>query len=279
MPDEGQNMLLKHLRGLEPKWCKSQLVKPLLTAINAKSSSNQAEGEPTAHSETDVAHCRWQWRDEELVLSAEKAIWRPSSEELFVADLHLGKAEVFQACGIPLPSDDDRGTLQRLEKLCQQWKPKRVIILGDLIHGPLGLTERLKADLRNLHSRLNAEVLLVGGNHDRHLHPSAFPQHPAFRLGRLWLSHEPEQPMDGREGLNLCGHIHPTTTLRQGSDRLRLPCFAYDNVEQRMLMPAFGELTGGHDCRHRYRKWLVAEGTIFPWLDAAQSSRGSKVQW
>ena len=276
MADEGRNMLLKHFRGLEAKWCKSQLVKPLLTAINAKSSSNQAEGEPTAHTEKDVAHCRWQWRDEELVLLAQKAIWRPSSEELFVADLHLGKAEVFQACGIPLPSDDDRGTLQRLEKLCQQWNPKRVIILGDLIHGPLGLTERLQADLRNLHIRLNAEVLLVGGNHDRSLPPGSLRQHPAFRMGDLWLSHEPEQPMDGLAGLNLCGHIHPTTTLRQGSDRLRLPCFAYDNVEQRLLIPAFGELTGGHDCRHRYRKWLVAEGTIVPWLDVAQSSRGSR---
>ncbi|WP_256359615.1 ligase-associated DNA damage response endonuclease PdeM [Synechococcus sp. UW179A] len=250
-----------------------------MTAINAEKNSDQADGEPTAHAPNNVAHCRWQWRDEELVLLAQKAIWRPSGEELFVADLHLGKAEVFQACGIPLPSDDDRSTLLRLEKLCQQWKPTRVIVLGDLIHGPLGLTERLRADLRTLHNRLNAEVLLIGGNHDRHLHPDAFPQHPAFRLGELWLSHEPEQPMDGRAGLNLCGHIHPTTTLSQGSDRLKLPCFAYDNVEQRMLIPAFGELTGGHDCRHRYRKWLVAEGTIVPWLDNAQASNGSKVKW
>ena len=85
--------------------------------------------------------------------------------------------------------------------------------------------------------------------------------------------------MDGRAGLNLCGHIHPTTTLRQGSDRLRLPCFAYDKVEQRMLIPAFGELTGGHDCRHGYRKWLVAEGTIVPWLDTAQAFRGSQQTW
>ena len=279
MADEGRNMLLKHFLGLEAKWCKSQLVTPLLTAINVEKNSYQADGEPTARAHNDAAHCLWQWRDEELVLLAQKAIWRPSSEELFVADLHLGKAEVFQACGIPLPSDEDRSTLLRLAKLCQQWKPKRVIILGDLIHGPLGLTERLRADLRTLHNRLNAEVLLIGGNHDRHLHPGAFPQHPAFRLGELWLSHEPEQPMDGRAGLNLCGHIHPTTTLRKGSDRLRLPCFAYDNVEQRMLIPAFGALTGGHDCRHRYRKWLVAEGTIVPWLDSAQESKRSRVKW
>ncbi len=255
------------------------MANPLLTAINVENSSERADGAPTANVVSDATGCRWQWRQEELVLLAQKAIWRPSSEELFVADLHLGKAEVFQACGIPLPSDDDRTTLLRLEQLCQQWNPKRVIILGDLLHGPLGLTERLQADLNNLHQRLNTEVLLIGGNHDRSLDQQSFPQHPAFRLGDLWLSHEPEPPMDGREGLNLCGHIHPTTTLRQGSDRLRLPCFAYDSVEQRLLIPAFGELTGGHDCSHRCRKWLVAEGTIVPWLDTAPSSRGARVKW
>ena len=247
-------MLLRNFGALPAKWCKSQLSIPPLTAINFENNSNQADGDPRALADTTAKQCRWQWRNEELVLLAQKAIWRPSSEELFVADLHLGKAEVFQACGIPLPSDDDRGTLQRLEKLCQHWNPKRVIILGDLIHGPLGLTQRLKDDLSDLHNRLNADVRLIGGNHDRHLQASAFPQHPAFRVGDLWLSHEPEQPMDGRPGLNLCGHIHPTATLRQGSDRLRLPCFAYDKVQQRMLIPAFGELTGGHDCRHGYRK-------------------------
>ena len=249
-----------------------------LTAINVENSSDQAGGTPTAHEQGDRTCCRWRWREEELILLAEKAIWRPSSAELFVADLHLGKAEVFQACGIPLPSDDDKATLLRLESLCKQWRPKRVIILGDLIHGPLGLTERLQTDLRNLHNRLNADVLLIGGNHDRRLNPGTLPQHPAFRLGDLWLSHEPELPMDGLEGLNLCGHIHPTTTLRQGSDRLRLPCFAFDHVEQRMLIPAFGELTGGHDCRQRDRKWLVAEGTIVPWYDSALASRTCGVE-
>ena len=53
------------------------------------------------------------------MLLAHKAIWRPSGRELFIADLHLGKAEVFQACGIPLPSDGDRGTFERLEWLCE----------------------------------------------------------------------------------------------------------------------------------------------------------------
>lgn len=249
---------------------------PPLTAISASNTTNQADGIPGTCSQIDHSQCRWNWRDEELVLLAHKAIWRPSGRELFIADLHLGKAEVFQACGIPLPSDGDRGTFERLEWLCEHVQPRRLIILGDLIHGRLGLTQRLQNDLNSLHQRLNTDVLLIGGNHDRGLHLAGMPQRSSFRLGDLWLSHEPEAPSDGREGLNLCGHIHPSTTLRQGADRLRLPCFAYDSSVCRMLIPAFGELTGGHHCGHRYRKWLVAEGTIVPWLDPAPPSRTPK---
>ena len=208
----------------------------------------------------------WRWRDEQLVLLPDRGIWREASRDLLVADLHLGKAEVFQAFGIPVPSDEDRGTLGRLQKICTTCNPERIIILGDLIHGRQGLTPRLMSDLATLSKRLETQILLVGGNHDRDLRMTMLPRQSSFRLGSLWLSHEPENGPATANLLNICGHIHPAATLRQGADRLRLPCFAYDEHEQRMLIPAFGELTGGHDCGHRYRKWLVAEGAIVPWL-------------
>ncbi|WP_255442623.1 ligase-associated DNA damage response endonuclease PdeM [Synechococcus sp. NOUM97013] len=217
--------------------------------------------------------CHWSWKAEQLLLLGQKALWRPAGGELFVADLHLGKAEVFQSCGIPLPSDGDRDTLERLEALCATWQPTRLIILGDLIHGPLGLTDRLRADLQTLDQRLNTDVVLVGGNHDRRLPTSERTQQRSFRLGALWLSHEPEPPSDGEPGLNLCGHVHPVTTVRQGPDRLRLPCFAYEASQERLLLPAFGALTGGHDCGQVDRKWLVAEGRVMAWRDPSSPSR------
>ncbi len=219
----------------------------------------------------------WSWREEEFLLLGQKAIWRPQGGELFVADLHLGKAEVFQAYGIPIPSDGDRATFERLEALCSAWKPTRLIILGDLIHGPLGLTERLRADLQTLDNRLNTEVVLVGGNHDRRLPRSERVQQSSFRLGQLWLSHEPETPGDGQPGLNLCGHVHPVTTICQGADRLRLPCFAYEAHHERLLLPAFGVLTGGHNCGRVDRKWLVAENRVMEWHDPDPPSR--KQRW
>ena len=234
---------------------------------NGRSGGSLAAIDATeADSAIPAGGCIWRWRDEQLVLLPDRGIWREASRDLLVADLHLGKAEVFQAFGIPVPSDEDRGTLGRLEQICTSCSPERIIILGDLIHGRQGLTPRLMHDLATLSERLETQILLVGGNHDRDLRMTMLPRQSSFRLGSLWLSHEPENGPATADLLNICGHIHPAATLRQGADRLRLPCFAYDEHEQRMLIPAFGELTGGHDCGHRYRKWLVAEGAIVPWL-------------
>ena len=192
-------------------------------ATDADEQSRNA-GLPKAVSQGEA--CHWSWKSEQLLLLGQKALWRPAGGELFVADLHLGKAEVFQACGIPLPSDGDRDTLERLEALCATWQPTRLSI-----------------------------------------------QQRSFRLGDLWLSHEPEPPGDGEPGLNLCGHVHPVASVRQGPDRLRLPCFAYEATHERLLLPAFGALTGGHDCGQVDRKWLVAEGRVMAWKDPSPSRR------
>ena len=60
-------------------------------------------------------------------------------------------------------------------------------------------------------------------------------------------------------------------------DRLRLPCFAFDAKEERLLIPVFGELTGGHECGQVYRKWLVAEGTIVPWQNPESRARKKRL--
>ena len=109
----------------------------------------------------------WQWRSEELVFLPQRALWRPQGRELLLADLHLGKAEAFQAQGIPLPSDADSGTLNPLLELCHRWRPRRVIVLGDLIHARIGLTPRLRDMLRALPELSGADVSLIGGKHER----------------------------------------------------------------------------------------------------------------
>ena len=209
------------------------------------------------------------WRGERLELLAGRAVWDPARASLLVADLHLGKAESFQAQGIPLPSDGDATTLNALLELAAQHRPEQVVVLGDLIHSRLGLTGELRAKLAALPELLGCELRLIGGNHERGSWIAGLPQQPSQALGPWWLSHEPE-PRDGL--LNLCGHLHPVAQLGGGGDRLRLPCFSYCPRSERLALPAFGALTGGMPMPPHERQWVIADGAVLAWPPAARAA-------
>jgi DNA ligase-associated metallophosphoesterase len=189
-------------------------------------------------------------------------VWDPAGALLLVADLHLGKAETFQAHGIPLPSDGDAATLNTLLDLAHRLRPRQVVVLGDLIHSRLGLTLELRRKIQALPELLGCPLRLIGGNHERGSWLEGLRPEPSLAIGPLWLSHAPDPR---RDHLNLCGHLHPVAVVGRGADRLRLPCFAFHGGSDRLLLPAFGELTGGHCRGGDERLWLVAEGSVVPW--------------
>ncbi|MFQ6538837.1 MULTISPECIES: ligase-associated DNA damage response endonuclease PdeM [Aphanothece] len=204
----------------------------------------------------------FQWQGHRLELLAGRAIWDPDRRTLLLADLHLGKAETFQVHGVPLPTDGDAATLNALLGLADRLGPRQVIVLGDLIHSRLGLTATLRAKLAALPELLGCPLRLVGGNHERGSWIADLPQEPSQALGPWWLSHEPEA-LPGH--LNLCGHLHPVAVVGNGADRLRLPCFSYCRRQERLALPAFGQLTGGHPLPPGEEQWLVAEGSVLAW--------------
>lgn len=207
------------------------------------------------------------WRGQLLELLAAKALWDPRQELLLLADLHLGKAETFQSHGIALPSDGDAGTLNALLALAHRWRPREVVVLGDLIHSRIGLTAELRQKLRALPQLLGCPLRLIGGNHERGSWIEGLLQEPATARGGLWLSHGPEDqpPAGSADLLHVCGHLHPVALIGDRSDQLRLPCFSYDAEQGRLVLPSFGQLTGGHPCDPREQIWLLADGAIVPW--------------
>ncbi|MFM7086599.1 MAG: ligase-associated DNA damage response endonuclease PdeM [Cyanobium sp.] len=217
-----------------------------------------------------MRRCRFDWGGEQLELLAEGALLRPADGLLLIADLHLGKAESFQAQGIPLPSDGDASTLNALLGLVHRIRPTQVLVLGDLIHSRLGLTVELRAKLRALPELLGCPLRLIGGNHERGSWIEGLPQEPSQAMGSLWLSHQ-EEPR--RDFLNICGHRHPVALLGEGKERLRLPCFAYDEQRQQLVLPAFGALTGGHPCGKHEQLWLLADGAVLPWISRRPPGR------
>lgn len=201
------------------------------------------------------------WHGTELALLPQRGVWLPASRVLLVADLHLGKAESFQASGIPLPSDGDLGNLNQLLELTTQLQPERVVVLGDLIHSRFGLTAELRAKIAALPELMDCALELVGGNHDQGSWLEGLQAGPSRSLENLWLSHEPCTPADPQL-LNVAGHVHPVAVLGRAADRLRLPCFALNRAERQLLLPSFGALTGGYVVSPQHQRWVIADSQV-----------------
>jgi DNA ligase-associated metallophosphoesterase len=186
-----------------------------------------------------------------LQLLPQKAIYLESLQALLVADIHLGKSETFQQFGLPVPSQVNQATLQRLQSLCEQYCPRHLWILGDLFHSRSGMADEvIDAWLKFLyHTQIEAYLIL--GNHDRQLREMLTQLSvecfvDAVDVDGLTLSHE---PLPRQEHLNICGHTHPCMRLQAGCDRLRLPCFHWEAAQNRLTLPSFGEFTGGYEVK------------------------------
>jgi uncharacterized protein len=186
-------------------------------------------------------------QDETLVLHHKGAMYWPSRQQLFVSDLHLGKAAHFRKAGIPLREGHDARTMARLEVLMEFFRPAEVVFLGDLFHSDHNLAWDVFAQWCG---KQTARLHLLLGNHDV-LAPLAY-RSAGLVLHRGMLADGPfvfmheVPPHHGSEGgYAVGGHVHPGIRLAlRGGQGARLPCFLLGL--HRMLLPAFGENTGCH---------------------------------
>ncbi|HEX6748413.1 MAG TPA: ligase-associated DNA damage response endonuclease PdeM [Longimicrobium sp.] len=192
--------------------------------------------------ETEVA-------GERVLLLHERALFRPRTGELLVADPHWGKAAAFRAAGVPVPGGTTAEGLERLSRALERTGAARLTILGDLFHAR---TSRQPATLETVRAwrerHASLPVTLIRGNHDRHAgdppgelridccdQPCADPP--------FLLSHH---PFESPAGYVLAGHLHPSVKLRGvGRQRERLPCFHFG--ARVGVLPAFGAFTGTAD--------------------------------
>ncbi|MEJ8814819.1 ligase-associated DNA damage response endonuclease PdeM [Variovorax ureilyticus] len=191
--------------------------------------------------------CEVLWAGERLHLLPQRALWWPAERTLFVADLHLGKAETFRALGQPVPAGTTGGSLDRLDALVGSLDASTIVFLGDFLHARQARTPRLLealGDWRN--HRRRVRMTLVRGNHDSRAGDP--PQSlgisivdEPWLLGPFACCHHPQSHPTH---FVLAGHLHPVCRLHgKGRDSVRLPCFVAE-IGQAVL-PAFGEFTGG----------------------------------
>ncbi|MGC4062924.1 MAG: ligase-associated DNA damage response endonuclease PdeM [Aquabacterium sp.] len=215
----------------------------------------------------------WAGRHRQLTLhlTPERAAYWPAERTLFVADMHLGKAAVFRARGLPVPQGTTTATLARLSAVIERVEARCLVVLGDFLHAKEShapATMRALQAWRSRHADVACHV--VRGNHDRHAGDVASalgftPMREPYIRSALIGVHEAHEAWphlmhgDPLDTLVLTGHTHPVAELRGRVDRLRLPCYHLtQNLKQNLTqnlsqgtahvltLPAFGAFTGGH---------------------------------
>jgi uncharacterized protein len=178
---------------------------------------------------------------EHVHLFATRALYWSRQDALLIADLHLGKAATFRAAGIALPKGSTATDLRRLGETLDDCGATRVIVLGDLLHGP-SRAAHWQEEWRNWRSqRPLLTVQVIGGNHDRAL--------PGFDLGIEYLGVARELgpfelrhlPRANSQLHVLSGHTHPVVRLPGISGRW--PAFVLG--PRHTVLPAFSLFTGG----------------------------------
>ena len=179
---------------------------------------------------------------EEWLLSADRALFRPRDCALLVADLHLEKSSFFARHGQMLPPYDSRATLERVACAIRETGARRVFCLGDNFHDDDG-PARLEPHAAGMLAALTRAVewVWITGNHDAKAEAVAGGDMiDEIEVGGIILRHRAKP---GETRPELSGHWHPKLTVVQRGRRIARPCAVAS--ETRMVLPAFGALTGG----------------------------------
>jgi DNA ligase-associated metallophosphoesterase len=195
---------------------------------------------------------------ESVVLDGRLALYHKKQEWLAVADLHFGFELSQRSAGNLFPLWGMRTIHDRLNELLSDYGPAHLVLLGDLVHDrtAAGALAELIAQLRR-----RTDVILIAGNHDRHLPKSV-------RVTPLWRSagfsfHHGNCEVKPSDEIQVIGHHHPAQVVRDGAGlHLKLPAFVQqDNC---WIMPAFSPWAAGvvwpHDKGSRI--WLCSPTRI-----------------
>lgn len=172
------------------------------------------------------------------------ALYWPREQALLVADLHLEKASFYAKNGQMLPPYDSRETLERLALAIRETGARRVIALGDNFHDNDGL-HRLEPHAAGMLAALTRAMdwVWIVGNHDPSLEKSVGGEVvQEAELNGVILRHKARP---GETAPELSGHFHPKLVVATRGRRISRACAVAS--ERRIILPAFGALTGGMD--------------------------------
>jgi uncharacterized protein len=189
-------------------------------------------------------------KNQHLVLHSGRVIFWEEEASLILSDLHLGKTGHFRKSGIAVPQNVYKEDLQRLVSLVQFFKPRQLIIVGDLFHS----VENKELDLfkKWRHDFATVSVRLIKGNHD--ILPDTW-----YEEAGIIVHHEELTIKDFSFRHDACldtnsssycfsGHVHPGVSIYGiAKQSLHFPCFYF--TDNYCILPAFSRFTGTYSVR------------------------------
>lgn len=183
---------------------------------------------------------------QEFITRPSGALLWPAQDTLIVADLHFGKSErMARRGGSLLPPFETEATLARLGAELDATRAARLICLGDSFDDDLAAVAQIPA-IAELCARV--AVTWISGNHDPAVAGLPGVQETELLIEGLALRHIAGQ------GPDISGHYHPK--LRFAGQRN--PAFLIGTAH--LILPAFGEYTGGLDWQADPLRALVPQG-------------------
>ncbi|TFI58236.1 ligase-associated DNA damage response endonuclease PdeM [Sphingomonas parva] len=190
---------------------------------------------------------RFSFSGTELMPLPQGALYWPARRALLVADLHLEKASWFARLGQMLPPYDSLATLSDLTALTVSTGAEEIWCLGDSFHDRNGC-DRLPVRAREMLAALTSATrwTWITGNHDPGIadHCGGDIVEEA-EVDGLLLRHEAD-PAETRPELS--GHFHPKLRINLRGRQVSRRCFVA--ADRKLILPAFGSLTGGLDAAH-----------------------------
>ncbi len=200
-----------------------------------------------------------------ILLDGRLALFHKRQRWLAVADLHFGYELSQRARGNLFPLWGMQNIENRMEELLDDYQPRQLILLGDLVHDRAGIGNFCQFVER---TNKKCEVVLISGNHDRRAKSQfAKLQRPWVEFWRAdgFYFHHGDCAADAGDCVQIVGHHHPTGAIRDGAGlRLKLPAFVQQDA--RWIMPAFSPWAAGtnwFDANSDSRVWLCSPQRVF----------------
>ncbi|HWM25482.1 MAG TPA: metallophosphoesterase [Chthoniobacterales bacterium] len=176
---------------------------------------------------------------DEILLDGRLALFHQRERWLAVADLHFGYELSQRAAGWLIPMWGMESISERLLQLIDEYRPSRLIILGDLVHD-----QTAAGEARQLLQRIQnfCEPIVVAGNHDRQLRGKV-ELFESWETGGFHFHHG-HCATGQSDRIQIIGHHHPAGTITDGAG-LRLKCPAFVQQARCWIMPAFSPWASG----------------------------------